>query len=179
MIDLNLLPCFYIAGSITDNVFWAQLIGARRWKQSLSLSLSQLEKTCFRLKVMNSYAATLRFWKCNKEEEGKKKQQPTKSHFPLPTSHLKNNGAVCVACEKSRVSCLWCLQMSRDAHITIAQSNFHVSVVVLHKGSVRRKGEGERERERREESSNGVVKNNNQKTWSGFMNWMESGPLRL
>ena len=27
--------------------------------------------------------------------------------------------------------------MSRNAHITVAQSNFHVSVVVLHEGSIK------------------------------------------
>lgn len=55
----------------------------------------------------------------------------------LLNTHLKNHRAVCVACEESSVSCLRCLKVSRDAHITIAQSNFHVSVVVLHEGSMK------------------------------------------
>lgn len=56
---------------------------------------------------------------------------------PCLNTHLKNHWAVCVACEKSSVACLWCLKMSRNAHITVAQSNFHVSVVVLHEGSIK------------------------------------------
>lgn len=47
--------------------------------------------------------------------------------------------------------------MSRDAHVTIAQSNFHVSVVVLHEGSERERPK-ERVRVRERESSNRVVK---------------------
>lgn len=59
-----------------------------------------------------------------------------------PNPHLKNHGAVRIACEKSSVSSLGCLKMSRDAHFAIAQSDFHVSVVVFHEGSVRREKEG-------------------------------------
>lgn len=55
----------------------------------------------------------------------------------LLNPHLKNHRAVCVACEESSVSRLRCLKVSRDAHVTIAQSNFHVSVVVLHEGSMK------------------------------------------
>lgn len=53
--------------------------------------------------------------------------------------HLKNHWAVSVACEEPSVSSLWCLKMSRNAHITITKSDFHVCVVVLHKGSIKKK----------------------------------------
>ena len=55
--------------------------------------------------------------------------------------YLQNHCAVCVAGEEASVARLGGLEVGGDAHVSVAQRDLHVSVVVLHQGSARRTGE--------------------------------------
>jgi len=50
--------------------------------------------------------------------------------------YLQNHSAVRVAGEEAGVPRLGGLEVGGDAHVSVADRNLHVSVVVLHQGSV-------------------------------------------